>query len=461
MFFDTSLLKYIKNPANYKLSLDSSNRLTAIERNYRISNVANFSISQENFKIFLISAAGNPVGSKVLLALRKYEIKPDTIWSKELYFNLFRRQELVSFERNLIDWVEKHIGDASSYMQAIDAARKIRQAYIFESSSLNLSDHYLLDLPDCIGSLRSLQEIILDNNNLKNLPDTMINMSRLEKLNLRNNLFSSVPEVLYNYKLLKELNLGCNNIRTGLCNLQSCSQLSILHLDKNSISEDILNFPELKELCYLSLGSNQINELGGKLFCCMRIRYLDLSDNQINHLPKEIKELTDLINLNLRMNRIQVIPDYLDYLKNLENLDISENKIENLPSYWKNWRELISFSCDGNPIKKEIEFFELVLFFSEESKKYLDDDINNFTDDEIYKYFIKPGLQEDLLDHYRKLKSAYVETNITYKLGILKNCNNIFNLLISAKKEQEDVTLGEIIDDLIEQRFGRAIHFSD
>ncbi len=125
----------------------------------------------------------------------------------------------------------------SNFQEWIDFLPSIRE--------LNLYDNDIKELPVSIGSLNSLEVLILPNNQLTTLPESFKNLS-LKKLDLSYNNFTSLPEWIGSFSSLEELNLNGNNLKALPESIGSLSSLKILSLILN---KDITKLPKaIKDL---------------------------------------------------------------------------------------------------------------------------------------------------------------------------------------------------------------------
>lgn len=110
---------------------------------------------------------------------------------------------------------------------------------------LNLYDNDIEKLPDNIGSLNSLEVLILPNNQLTELPESFKKLNSLKKLDLSWNDITTLPEWINSLSSLEELNLRGNKLETLPESISSLSSLKILNvtLNKNiiGIPRDLLN----------------------------------------------------------------------------------------------------------------------------------------------------------------------------------------------------------------------------
>ncbi|MBY8982317.1 MAG: leucine-rich repeat domain-containing protein [Candidatus Lokiarchaeota archaeon] len=95
-----------------------------------------------------------------------------------------------------------------------------------------MGDYNLLNLPESIGYLTSLEELYLENNELKFIPESIGNLTSLKWLYLNNNQLVDLPEVLVNLTSLQTLGLKDNPL---LKNLNSITKSVMENLERNEI----------------------------------------------------------------------------------------------------------------------------------------------------------------------------------------------------------------------------------
>jgi len=125
----------------------------------------------------------------------------------------------------------------------------------------NKSDK-LVTLPDAIGGLNSLEELIGFNNDLRWLPESFGNLSSLKRVDLHDNKLERLPELIGNLVNLEELNLRSNSIEVipeTIGNLRSIRKLVLAENIVKIIPESI---GKLKNsLKILTLGDNKLNDI--------------------------------------------------------------------------------------------------------------------------------------------------------------------------------------------------------
>lgn len=230
----------------------------------------------------------------------------------------------------------------------LEAQDRIDQVIRTNSTSLNLNNLFLTEIPPQVAKLTQLTELNLSKNQLTEINglDKLVSLirldlsenqiteisglnslSKLSKLDISNNLITELKG-LDNLSNLLELNCLSNKIE-DIKGLQALIKLVDLNLSFNKISE-IKGLENNNNIITLNLGSNKIKRISG-IQKLKQLSHLYLWNNNI----ADIYELKDLIQLNeLTLNRnILTKIDNLENLVNLERINLTENKIEEFPPF--------------------------------------------------------------------------------------------------------------------------------
>ncbi len=113
--------------------------------------------------------------------------------------------------------------------------------YLPPISKLNLYNNDIKLLPESIGSLDSLEILIMPNNHISSLPESFKNLTSLKKLDLSWNDISNLPEWIDSLTSLEELNLRGNKLSKLPESLSSLHSLKMLNITLNNES---LKLPE-------------------------------------------------------------------------------------------------------------------------------------------------------------------------------------------------------------------------
>jgi len=134
-------------------------------------------------------------------------------------------------------------------------------------SRLELSRKSIISVPNEIGTLTSLETLILSNNKITDLPIAFSKLINLKILDLGVNSLTFIPQVIY-----------------------SLSTLTELHLEHNKITKIDPDISELVNLEVLNLFANQITVIPDQVCNLLKIRKLDFGINFINQYPQELLE---------------------------------------------------------------------------------------------------------------------------------------------------------------------------
>lgn len=99
---------------------------------------------------------------------------------------------------------------------------------------LDLSDRYLKDLPDYLGLLKSLQDLVLNNNQLSCLPSVIGDLEKLVSLKVQNNNITEVTKNIGNLLNLEYLDLSSNKFRDIPCLYKMLNRLKYHSLSNNN-----------------------------------------------------------------------------------------------------------------------------------------------------------------------------------------------------------------------------------
>ena len=194
------------------------------------------------------------------------------------------------------------------------------------------ADHITGSLPDSIGSLSSLNNLILSSNSFSgSLPDSIGSLSSLISLALDVNRFTgSLPDSIGSLSSLYYLQLGVNSFSGSLPDsIGSLSSLTYLYLHSNSFTGSLPDsIGSLSSLPSLNLGSNSFaGTLPDSIGSLSNLTSLDLVGNSFTgSLPDSIGSLSSLYNLDIGSNSFTgSLPDSIGSLSSLTYLYLDSN----------------------------------------------------------------------------------------------------------------------------------------
>ena len=161
------------------------------------------------------------------------------------------------------------------------AVQRIEQVVNEKSSSLDLSELQLEEVPPEIAKCMHLNLLSLSFNQITSIPEWFGQLSNLTVLFLSFNQITKIPKVI----------------------------------------------TQLPNLRWLSIKGNQITEIPEALGQMSSLTGLSLDNNQITTIPEVIGQLSNLKQLFLLNNQITEIPEAIRNMKNLEEVDLRGNPV--------------------------------------------------------------------------------------------------------------------------------------
>ncbi|CAN8003667.1 unnamed protein product [Ixodes hexagonus] len=189
-------------------------------------------------------------------------------------------------DSNRLTALPSYLGNLTK-LTYLDASRN-RISYVAEEiehlvvlSDLTLTANKLQKVPETLGScLQSLTTLRLDDNHLATLPDSIGQLSKLEELIINGNEIDSLPSTVGLLRSLSILIADDNLLEDLPPEIGSCGKLRVLSLRDNRLC----NVPD------------ELGHLGA-------LRVVNLSGNQLRHLPVSLAKLGGLHALWLSQNQ--------------------------------------------------------------------------------------------------------------------------------------------------------------
>ena len=205
--------------------------------------------------------------------------------------------ELNEFRQQLNEWSQK----AGYPEERVEASRKIFLCFSQNLEELDLSDHFLKDLPECFKHLTSLTSLSLDANSFTELPSVVHEMTNLKSLSLDKNSIGSLP-----------MDFWKNKVCLGRLSIQE---------------NDLDAFPDPPAKLQEPIFGRGPKIMGIPLNEAPRISELFLSGNKLKKVPENLEFFRCLQNLQLDRNKLTEIPESIWEMQSLGELNISRNPI--------------------------------------------------------------------------------------------------------------------------------------
>ncbi len=176
-----------------------------------------------------------------------------------------------------------------------------------------------LFIPECIGSLKHLENLDISTGSITKLPEFIGDLSNLKSLRLSFTSIEIIPESIGDLTMLEELILSKNKIKVVPDSLGKLTSLKSLFLGKNKIQKIPDSIGNLRELKFLDLSENEIRRIPKSLGNLKSLRGIYIFKNKISKFPKSIKKLK---NLELfEIDQFQKIPEWLKSFTSSELLE--------------------------------------------------------------------------------------------------------------------------------------------
>ncbi len=216
------------------------------------------------------------------------------------------------------------------------------------------------EVPTSIGSLGSLETLILNNNNLIEFPDPIKELTDLKKLSIKYNDVSDELPDLSTLQQLEILELDGNNFTGSLPDtLFDLTQLTKIDLDSNELTGGIpISIANLTKLIELDLDFNQLTgSIRSEIGDLILLNSLDLSKNQLSGpIPNSLTNLTNLEFLSAWRNDLSGnIPYDIGNMSQLETISLGGNELSGkIPDSISNIEDLVTLSLWGNDLSGQI-----------------------------------------------------------------------------------------------------------
>lgn len=224
---------------------------------------------------------------------------------------------LKRLDKDLSSWVNAAGHGTQEAKERLEAKIEIMECARTRTTSLTI-DSNVSSLPDCIGSLTFLKELIIINlhsqssPSFSTLPDTIGQLSSLEKLDCRFTSIKSLPDSIFKLTSLKYLACPQNLAQLSEA-IGDLSSLKTLVCSTPSLPNSIRKLTKLKQFGY---HNQQVTELPPQIKDFKNLTFLDLSHtSNLKELPKFVGELKGLLKLNIYESGLRkqkpIIPPWL------------------------------------------------------------------------------------------------------------------------------------------------------
>lgn len=257
-----------------------------------------------------------------------------------------------------VEWLPDSIGKLNNLTELILSDNRIVTLPrsiegLSKLKKLDIHANQLMNLPDSIGELSNLTNLDLHGNHLQTLPDSVGMLSRLVSLDLSSNKLLSLPESVGQLSNLKRLNIETNEIEELPYTIGQCVALTELRADYNKLKALPEAVGKLESLQVLTLHYNRIKSLPSTMGSLINLKELDVSFNELESIPESLCLATSLVKLNVGSNfaDLRKLPRSIGNLGMLEELDISNDQINILPDSFQMLTNLQILKAEETPLE--------------------------------------------------------------------------------------------------------------
>lgn len=206
---------------------------------------------------------------------------------------------------------------------------RVKEAKEYNSTSLDLSNLKLTEIPRVILKLPNLKKLTFADNKIREIPDWFSELINLEQLSFANNEIVEIPKSMSKLKKLEVLYLDNNKIKSVPEEIVQLKKLKNFWLNMNNSIKLPNNIGNLKSLETLNLEVNKLDTIPNSIGNLKNLRSLNIQNNNLKSIPPEVGTLSNLKELNLSNNDIETLPEELmNIIDNLEDFSIKDNKID-------------------------------------------------------------------------------------------------------------------------------------
>ncbi|XP_031475730.1 disease resistance protein RPV1-like isoform X1 [Nymphaea colorata] len=227
---------------------------------------------------------------------------------------------------------------------------------------LHLIDAAIEELPDCVGRMENLEELLLECEMLRALPNWIERFSKkLTELEIRSKLLKTLPDCIGSLKQLTKVTLECDNLRALPDSIGS-----------------------LEKILWLDLDCENLEALPDSVGRLSNIRTLEILSDNLKALPNSIMSLEWVERLHLYCLSLEAIPDFIGGWKHLHDFYVLSSSLKALPDSIGSLKgvRVLKLKCKNlEMLPDSIGELELLSYFEVFSHglKYLPNSIRSLT----------------------------------------------------------------------------------
>ncbi|KAF3783283.1 TMV resistance protein [Nymphaea thermarum] len=197
---------------------------------------------------------------------------------------------------------------------------------------LHLIDAAIEELPDCVGRMENLEELLLECEMLRALPNWIERFSKkLTELEIRSKLLKTLPDCIGSLKQLKQLTLECDNLKALPDSIGSLENMLWLNLDCENLEALPDSVGRLRNIRTLTIGSYNLKALPNSIMSLGRVERFHLYCLSLEAIPDFIGGWKHLHDFTVWSSSLKALPDSIGSLKGVRVLELNCKNLEMLP----------------------------------------------------------------------------------------------------------------------------------
>ncbi|XP_031475725.1 disease resistance protein RPV1-like isoform X2 [Nymphaea colorata] len=194
---------------------------------------------------------------------------------------------------------------------------------------LRLIDVVIKELPDFVGEMENLEELLLECEMLRALPNWIsLCFKKLTRLEIRSKNLKALPDCIGSLKQLERLTLKCENLDALPNSIGSLKQMQQLELNCANLEALPDSIGELGNIYSFKIESASLKALPNSIVSLGRIHYLHLRCMSLDSIPDYVGGLKELYCFEVMSNSLKVLPQSIGSLKSIRTLILNCPNLE-------------------------------------------------------------------------------------------------------------------------------------
>ncbi|KAF3783280.1 Leucine-rich repeat soc-2-like protein [Nymphaea thermarum] len=217
---------------------------------------------------------------------------------------------------------------------------------------LHSIDVVIKELPDFVGEMENLEELLLECEMLRALPNWIsLCFKKLTRLEIRSKNLKALPDCIGSLKQLERLTLKCENLDALPNSIGSLEQMQQLELNCANLEALPDSIGELGNIYGFKIESASLKALPNSIASLGRIHYLHLRCMSLDSIPDYVGGLKELYCFEVMSNSLKALPQSIGSLKSIRTLILNCPNLEILYDSIGELKGLSHFEVDSQVLE--------------------------------------------------------------------------------------------------------------